>query len=152
MLNARPGELLGVMLLLGILFGIPLAVFLARDTAATWNASDGDAVIVLSGRNVGTLGQSGSWIVEYANIPIHKDEGVPIFHVRRGQRVLFRVTAQDVTHGFAISGYGIDAMVHAGAYENISFVADKAGEFTIECSVFCGLGHHGMVAKLVVEA
>jgi cytochrome c oxidase subunit 2 len=32
----------------------------------------------------------------------------------------------------------------------IEFTPDKAGEFTLHCSVFCGFGHHGMKARLVV--
>lgn len=32
----------------------------------------------------------------------------------------------------------------------IEFVASKKGEFTSKCTKFCGLGHFGMKAKLVV--
>ncbi len=152
MFSGRIGEILGIVALVGILVGIPFTIFVTRDTAAMPDAADADAVIMLSGRNDGKMGQEGDWFVEYANVPIHKDdEGIPIIHIQRGQRVIFRVTGKDVTHGFAIEEYGIDVVVHPGTYEDVAFVADKSGEFMITCSVFCGLGHHGMTATLVVE-
>ena len=35
--------------------------------------------------------------------------------------------------------------------KKIEFIADKSGEFSILCSVYCGKGHHEMKAKLIVE-
>lgn len=146
------GEMAAVFLLLGVIIGLPVLIFAARHPAALQSADGADAVVVFAGRNDGEPGQAGAWAVEYANVPVWKNEDdIPVIRVGLGTTVLFRVTAQDITHGFALREYGLDVVVHPGTYEDVRFVADKAGEFTLECSVFCGLGHHGMVAKLMVE-
>lgn len=152
MFRKRLGEIVGVALAFGILTALPIAVFAFQHNSAIQRSPQGDAVVVIAGRNDGKAGQDGIWIIEDSNIPIHKEEdGIPVIHVERGQRVLFRVTSKDVMHGFVIEEYGIDVLVHPGVFEDVVFVADKQGEFKIQCSLFCGLGHHGMVAELIVE-
>lgn len=152
MLRKRLDEIVGVALAFGILTGLPIAIFAFQHNSAIQRSPQGDAVVVIAGRNDGKEGQEGIWIIEDSNVPIHKEEdGIPVIHVKHGQRVLFRVTSKDVLHGFAIEEYGIDALVHPGVFEEVVFVADKQGEFKIQCSLFCGLGHHGMVAELIVE-
>lgn len=58
-----------------------------------------------------------------------------------GARVILEVRSSDVTHGFAIEGYGINEEVPAGETILIEFITDKAGDFAIYCTVFCGSGH-----------
>lgn len=62
-------------------------------------------------------------------------------NVTRGTRVVLDVTSADVTHGFAIEGYGVNEEIPAGETIRIEFTADKAGDFRIYCTVFCGSGH-----------
>lgn len=62
-------------------------------------------------------------------------------NVTQGTRVVLHATSADVTHGFAIEGYGINEEIPAGEVVTIEFVADKPGDFTIYCTVFCGSGH-----------
>lgn len=63
-------------------------------------------------------------------------------------------------HGVGIEAYGIEQDVPVGKTTVIEFVADKAGEFPIECTVWCGMGkladgtrrgHPDMVGKLIVR-
>ncbi len=42
-------------------------------------------------------------------------------------------------------------IVKKGEVKIIEFPADKSGVFDIVCSVYCGEGHSGMKAKLIVE-
>jgi cytochrome c oxidase subunit II len=65
----------------------------------------------------------------------------PSLNVTLGEEVLLRVHSADVTHGFAITEYGINVEVPAGQTVEIRFRADHAGDFTIYCTVFCGSGH-----------
>lgn len=62
-------------------------------------------------------------------------------NVSRGETVVLRLTSLDVTHGFSILEYGINVEVPPGAVVEVRFTADKAGDFTIYCTVFCGSGH-----------
>jgi cytochrome c oxidase subunit 2 len=71
--------------------------------------------------------------------------------VKKGDIVKLHATSQDVPHGVFIKEYGVNVPVKKGAVEEIEFVADKAGEFDILCSVYCGSGHNSMKAKLIAE-
>lgn len=61
--------------------------------------------------------------------------------VNRGDRVIIRLTSTDVTHGFAITEYGINREVAPGEIVEIEFRATKPGTFLMYCTVFCGVGH-----------
>ena len=71
--------------------------------------------------------------------------------VKKGDIVKIYATSRDVTHGVYIKAYGINVPVKKGEVKKIEFLADKAGEFVIRCSVYCGPGHDNMKAKLIVE-
>ena len=70
--------------------------------------------------------------------------------VTRGKPVRIEATALDRNHGIEIEEFGVKQTLEKGKPTVIEFTPDKAGEFTFHCSVFCGLGHHGMKGKLVV--
>ena len=70
--------------------------------------------------------------------------------VTKGVPVRIEATALDRDHGVEIKEFGVKRRLEKGKTEVIEFTPDKAGEFDVHCSVFCGLGHHGMKAKLVV--
>lgn len=62
-------------------------------------------------------------------------------NVTEGQVVVLRLTSTDVTHGFAITEYGINVEVPPGEVVEVKFRASRAGDFLIYCTVFCGVGH-----------
>ena len=71
--------------------------------------------------------------------------------VNKGDKVKIKITSTDVNHGFAIPEYGISQKVDVGKTETIEFIADKSGEFTFFCNVFCGSGHKEMKGTLIVK-
>ena len=71
-------------------------------------------------------------------------------NVNQGDRVILKITATDKDHGFGIKAYNINEVLPKSKTVAIEFVASKKGEFTIKCTKFCGLGHFGMKAKLIV--
>ncbi|MBI1969420.1 cytochrome c oxidase subunit II [Candidatus Woesearchaeota archaeon] len=71
--------------------------------------------------------------------------------VKKGDRVILKITSMDVEHGFAIPAFGINKPLPPGQEVVIEFTADKTGTFDVFCSVYCGTGHKGMKGKLVVE-
>jgi heme/copper-type cytochrome/quinol oxidase subunit 2 len=89
-----------------------------------------------------------------------------ILRVNRGDRVHIRLLAGDVTHGFYLEGYDLDAkarpedttfwMRHpstGGNYQpvdEISFVAKRPGKFRYRCSQTCGYMHPFMQGELIV--
>lgn len=62
-------------------------------------------------------------------------------NVTLGETILLRLHGLDVVHGFAIVEYGINVEVPPGGVVEVLLKADKAGDFTIYCTVFCGTGH-----------
>jgi heme/copper-type cytochrome/quinol oxidase subunit 2 len=89
----------------------------------------------------------------------------PILHVNRGDHVTVYLTSRDVTHGFYLEGYDLDASItpdekprvrHPSRHEpyvempNIQFVANRAGKFRFRCSQTCGFMHPFMAGEMVV--
>ena len=72
--------------------------------------------------------------------------------VKRGQRVKIRILAEDVTHGFQLLHFGVDAgAVKTGTTKVVEFTADREGEFPFYCSVRCSPLHMALMGTLVVE-
>ena len=72
--------------------------------------------------------------------------------VPAGRPVTFRLTSADVTHGFQIVGTNGNTMIIPGYVSQFTTVFREPGEYLIVCNEYCGLGHHLMSAKLIVEA
>lgn len=71
--------------------------------------------------------------------------------VPAGRRVTFRLTSADVIHGFQIVGTGANAMVVPGYVTEFAVTFPEPGEYLIVCNEYCGLAHHVMSGKLIVE-
>jgi cytochrome c oxidase subunit 2 len=69
-----------------------------------------------------------------------------VYEVPVGATVQVSIVNDEGYHTANIDGYNVEVKPN----ETISFVADKAGEFTIACSTMCGTGHADMKSKLVV--
>lgn len=71
--------------------------------------------------------------------------------VPAGARVTFRLTSPDVVHGFEVVGTNANTMVVPGYVSQLTTTFTKPGEYLIVCHEYCGLGHHAMMGKLIVE-
>ena len=90
--------------------------------------------------------------VKEFDITAKKFEFIPsAITVNKGDKVKLNVKSIDVAHGFSISEFKINENIKPGVTKTIEFAADKAGEFTFFCSVYCGTGHKSMKGKLIVE-
>jgi cytochrome c oxidase subunit 2 len=65
--------------------------------------------------------------------------------------ITFRLTSQDVVHGFQVVGTNANAMAIPGYVSQFTVTFAKPGEYTIACNEYCGLMHHAMVGKLLVK-
>lgn len=68
-----------------------------------------------------------------------------------GDEILIHLTSKDVTHGFYLDGYGIEAKVEAGQTKDLRFLATRPGTYRFRCAVTCGSLHPFMIGQLVVE-
>ncbi len=76
--------------------------------------------------------------------------------IAAGRIVEFRVTSDDVNHGFAI--YGPDGRIVTqtqampGYTNKLLHTFDRIGTYTVQCLEYCGLGHAPMRTTLQVVA
>ena len=70
--------------------------------------------------------------------------------VKKGERVRLIARSTDVTHGLGIEDLGINLELAPGEESRAEFTPEKAGEFHIHCTVYCGSGHRGMHGTLRV--
>lgn len=77
------------------------------------------------------------------------------FEVHEGDEVHLRVTnvetVRNMTHGVAISKYGINLGVDPGQTVETTFVADKPGTYWYYCTWFCSALHLEMRGRLLVK-
>lgn len=71
--------------------------------------------------------------------------------VNQGDKVKLNLTSVDVPHSLAINEFGINQFIKPGETAVVEFTADKLGEFTFYCNVFCGQGHQEQTGRLIVQ-
>lgn len=75
-------------------------------------------------------------------------------HVEAGQPVEFRITSEDVNHGFGIYDGTMHLVAQTQAmpgYTNvIRHTFDKPGTYKILCLEYCGIAHHNMITEITV--
>jgi len=71
--------------------------------------------------------------------------------VKAGKPVTFRLTSPDVIHGFQIVGTNVNATIIPGYVTQQTVTFPKKGEYLVVCNEYCGLAHHIMQARVVVE-
>ena len=87
-----------------------------------------------------------------AEVPTKKGWQPRIIRARVGQVVRLRLTSKDVTHGFLLPEFGINAgPILPGEFKTIEFVADRAGTFTFYCNILCSPRHGAMNGRLIIE-
>ncbi len=71
--------------------------------------------------------------------------------VNEGETVELVAHSADVTHGLQITEFSVNETLNKDEVKKIRFTADKAGTFTIYCSIYCGPGHGNMTGTLIVR-
>jgi cytochrome c oxidase subunit 2 len=67
-----------------------------------------------------------------------------------GEPVTFRATSSDVVHGMEIMGTNVNTMLVPGYVSTFVATLRGAGEHSIPCHEFCGVGHASMWARVQV--
>ena len=95
--------------------------------------------------DIRVTGRQWSWLFTYANNRQSSELRVPV-----GKAVKLLLTSDDVLHSFYIPAFRIkeDCVPKMETY--LSFTPDEIGTYDIFCTEFCGLGHSGMVSKVIV--
>ncbi len=72
-------------------------------------------------------------------------------HVPVGSTVTFVATSRDVIHGLFIPGVNINVMLIPGQIARVTAHFDRVGEYFIACHEYCGIAHHTMGGKIIVD-
>jgi cytochrome c oxidase subunit II len=65
--------------------------------------------------------------------------------------ITFVSTSVDVLHGLNVEGTRVNMMLIPGEVSRITYTFRNTGEYLIICHEFCGVGHHFMAGKVIVE-
>lgn len=71
--------------------------------------------------------------------------------VPAGAEVTFIATTVDVIHGLHVEGTRVNMMLIPGQVSRNTYRFEEPGEHLMVCHEFCGLGHHLMGGRVVVE-
>lgn len=71
--------------------------------------------------------------------------------VPAGSTVHFRIASVDVTHGFMVEGTRVNLTLIPGQVSMASATFRQPGTYLIVCHEYCGVGHHAMSGRVVVQ-
>lgn len=71
--------------------------------------------------------------------------------VPAGAEVTFTATSVDVLHGFEVEGTRLNMMLIPGQISRLTYTFREPGTHLLICHEYCGLGHHTMYGKVIVE-
>lgn len=68
-----------------------------------------------------------------------------------GSRVTFIASSTDVIHGIQVTNTRINVMLIPGQISRVEYTFREPGEHLLICHEYCGLGHHTMGGRVIVE-
>jgi cytochrome c oxidase subunit II len=72
-------------------------------------------------------------------------------HIEKGKLYHFKLTAQDVLHSFSVPVFRLKQDAIPGREITGWFEATQTGQYDIQCTEMCGIGHGIMAAQLHIE-
>jgi cytochrome c oxidase subunit 2 len=72
--------------------------------------------------------------------------------VPAGSIVTIVATSRDVVHGLHVDRHNVNVMLLPGQIARVTARFDTPGEYPFVCHEYCGVGHHTMWGKVIVEA
>ena len=75
----------------------------------------------------------------------------PVLKLKNGAQYTLHLSSADVNHGFSLFPINVNVQVVPGYDYGLRVTPNQAGDFRIICNEFCGIGHHLMVGKILVE-
>lgn len=75
----------------------------------------------------------------------------PILKLKKGTSYTLHLSSADVNHGFSLHPVNLNFQVVPGYDYGLRVVPNASGDFPIVCNEYCGIAHHVMVGKVIVE-
>jgi cytochrome c oxidase subunit 2 len=75
----------------------------------------------------------------------------PILKLKAGQTYRLHLSSMDIQHGFSLLPVNMNFQVLPGYDHVLTITPTQKGDYQVVCNEFCGIGHHTMTGKIVVE-
>lgn len=75
----------------------------------------------------------------------------PILKLKQGQTYRLHISSTDLNHGFSLLPMNMNFQVVPGMDHVLTITPTSKGDFSIVCNEFCGIGHHLMTGRIIVE-
>lgn len=75
----------------------------------------------------------------------------PIVKLKAGQTYRLHLSSMDLQHGFSLLPMNMNFQVLPGYDHVLTLTPTVKGEFSVVCNEFCGIGHHLMTGRILVE-
>jgi cytochrome c oxidase subunit II len=76
----------------------------------------------------------------------------PILKLKQGQEYRIHISSMDLQHGFSLQPMNMNFQILPGYDHVLTITPTSSGDFRVICNEFCGIGHHLMTGKIIVEA
>jgi len=73
-------------------------------------------------------------------------------HVKEGQTYVFELTSRDVLHSFSVPVFRLKQDAIPGRIVRGWFKPTMTGQYDIQCTEICGIGHGIMPARILIES
>jgi cytochrome c oxidase subunit II len=118
-----------------VVLGVVVAVATLRPWPYDVSAAD-DAVTVMA------TGSQWSWEIAPQEVPV-------------GRPIIFKVTSNDVNHGFGVydpeGTMVFQTQAMPGYVNQVRYTFTHAGKYRVLCMEYCGLVHHNMIDEIEVK-
>jgi len=75
----------------------------------------------------------------------------PALRLREGQTYRLHISSADLQHGFSLLPVNMNFQILPGYDHVLTLTPTRRGPYSIVCNEFCGIGHHQMVGRIIVE-
>lgn len=75
----------------------------------------------------------------------------PILKLKKDQTYRIHMSSPDLQHGFSLQPLNMNFQIVPGYDHVLTLTPTTTGTFEIICNEFCGIGHHMMTGRIIVE-
>lgn len=122
---------------------IPAAILLVLGTVSAAELFKIDPVPAKTDFTVKVVAERFVWTFVYPD----NSHTINNLRVEEGKTVAIDLTSKDVEHQFFVPAFAIKISAIPGRVNHQWFIAPTPGDYHIECTMYCGVGHHVMGAN-----
>ncbi len=75
----------------------------------------------------------------------------PVLVLEEGATYTLHISSIDINHGFSLYPANVNFQIVPGYDYGLKITPNGVGEYKVICNEFCGISHHLMIGKIIVE-